>query len=103
MTTSMTLSMAEQLVPDELWAAIGPLLPPQPPHPKGGPALDRRPGGAGRDHLRAARWRALATPARPGAGLRQRRNLLAAGARLAAGGVWAQLHHRLLDWLGDDG
>ena len=28
--------MAEQLVPDEVWAAIQPLLPPKPPHPKGG-------------------------------------------------------------------
>ena len=36
MTTSTTLTMAEQLVPDELWAAIQPLLPAKPPHPKGG-------------------------------------------------------------------
>jgi transposase len=28
--------MAEQLVPDEVWAAIQPLLPPKRPHPKGG-------------------------------------------------------------------
>jgi transposase len=31
-----TPTMAEQLVPDELWDAIQPLLPPKPPHPKGG-------------------------------------------------------------------
>jgi transposase len=31
-----TLTMAEQLVPDEVWAAIQPLLPPKRPHPKGG-------------------------------------------------------------------
>ena len=31
-----TPTMAEQLVPDEFWAAIQPLLPPNPPHPKGG-------------------------------------------------------------------
>jgi transposase len=28
--------MAEQLVPDEVWAAIQPLLPAKRPHPKGG-------------------------------------------------------------------
>jgi transposase len=35
-TSSTTLPMAEQLVPDEVWAAIEPLLPPKRPHPKGG-------------------------------------------------------------------
>jgi hypothetical protein len=34
--SSTTLTMAEQLVPDEVWAAIQPLLPAKPPHPKGG-------------------------------------------------------------------
>jgi hypothetical protein len=29
-------TMAQQLVPGEVWAAIQPLLPPKPPHPKGG-------------------------------------------------------------------
>jgi transposase len=35
-TSSTTLTMAEQLVPDEIWPAIQPLLSPKPPHPKGG-------------------------------------------------------------------
>jgi transposase len=35
-TSSTTLTMAEQLVPDEVWSAIQPLLPPNPAHPKGG-------------------------------------------------------------------
>ena len=35
-TSSTTLTMAEQLVPDEVWSAIQPLLPPKPAHPKGG-------------------------------------------------------------------
>jgi transposase len=35
-TSSTTLTMAEQLVPDELWSAIQPLLPPKPARPKGG-------------------------------------------------------------------
>src|SRR3712207_463655 len=35
--------MAEPLVPDALWAAIAPLLPPRPPRPKGGrPPVDDR-------------------------------------------------------------
>jgi Transposase DDE domain len=33
MTTS---TMAKQLVPDEVWDAIQPLVPPKPSHPKGG-------------------------------------------------------------------
>ncbi|MGX7709185.1 IS5/IS1182 family transposase, partial [Methylobacterium sp. Gmos1] len=28
--------MARPLLPDDLWAAIAPLLPPHPPRPKGG-------------------------------------------------------------------
>jgi hypothetical protein len=44
----------------------------------------------------------LAAAARQGPLLRQPGHLLAAAARLAAGGVREQLHHRLLDWLGDD-
>jgi hypothetical protein len=31
----MTLTMAEQLVPDEVWSAIQPLLPHKRPHPRG--------------------------------------------------------------------
>jgi transposase len=38
-----TPTMAEQLVPDEVWDAIQPLLPAKPPHPKGGrPWIDDR-------------------------------------------------------------
>jgi hypothetical protein len=57
-----TPTMAEQLVPDEVWAAIQLLLPPKRPYPKGWPALDRRPSHARRHHLRAparVRWRLL--------------------------------------------
>lgn len=35
-TSSTALTMAEQLVPDKVWAAIESLLPPKPPHPTGG-------------------------------------------------------------------
>jgi hypothetical protein len=35
--------MAKPLLPDELWKRIEPLLPPHPPHPKGGlPFVDDR-------------------------------------------------------------
>jgi hypothetical protein len=46
---------------------------------QGWPTLDRGPGGAGRDHLRAAGRGALAAATGPRAGLWQRRDLLAAG------------------------
>jgi transposase len=35
-TSSMALTMAEQLVPDAVWSAIQPLLPARRSHPKGG-------------------------------------------------------------------
>ena len=61
-----TPTMAEQLVPDEVWDAIQPLLP------------AKLGCGSG-----VTCWRRL-------------RDWQAAG-------VWEALHHRLLDWLGDDG
>jgi transposase len=95
--------MAEQLVPDEVWAAIQPLLPPKRPHSKGGrPWIgDRAVLGGIIYVLRAGvPWRLL--PARelgcgsPVTCWRRLRDWQAAG-------VWEALHHRLLDWLGDDG
>jgi transposase len=60
-------------------------------------------GRAGRHHLCAARRRALALlPARElgcGSGVTCWRRLR----DCQAAGVWEALHHRLLDWLGDDG
>jgi Putative transposase of IS4/5 family (DUF4096) len=78
-----TPTMAEQLVPDELWDAIQPLLPSKPPHPKGGrPWIEDRAVLGGIIYVLRAGvpW---AAAARPGAGLRQRRDLLAAAAGLA--------------------
>src|ERR687897_635340 len=84
-TSSTTLTMAEQLVPDELWSAIQPLLPPKPPHPKGGrPWIEDRAVLGGSTY-----WLPAGVP-------RRLRDWQQAG-------VWEQLHHRLLDWVGDDG
>ena len=80
-----TPAMAGQLVPDEVWDAIQPLLPAKPPHPKGGrPWIeDRAVLGGIIDVLRAGvPWRLLP---REGVGLWWRRDLLAAAARLATG------------------
>jgi transposase len=81
-----TPTMAAQLVPDDVWDAIQPLLPPKPPHPKGGrPWIEDRAVLGGIIYVLRAGvtcWRRL-------------RDWQAAG-------VWEQLHHRLLDWLGDD-
>ena len=35
-TTVGSCSMAKDLVPDELWVFINPMLPPEPPKPNGG-------------------------------------------------------------------
>jgi transposase len=98
-----TVTMAEQLVPDEVWAAIQSLLPPKRPHPKGGrPWIgDRAVLGRITYVLRAGvPWRLL--PAKElgcGSGVTWWRRLR----DWQHAGVWEALHHRLLDWLGDDG
>jgi transposase len=107
-----TATMAEQLVPDEVWAAIQPLLPAKRPHPKGGrPWIGDRAvlggiiyvlrGGIIYYVLRAGvPWRLL--PAKElgcGSGVTCWRRLR----DWQHAGVWEALHHRLLDWLGDDG
>jgi len=73
-----------ELVSDELWAAIEPLLPPHPAQPRGGRSWLRRVRGPLRHHLRAADGHPVAVAA-AGAGLRQRGDVLAAAARLGAG------------------
>ena len=99
-TSSTTLTMAEQLVPDELWSAIQPLLPPKPPHPKGGRPWteDRAVLGGIIYVLRAGvPWRLL--PARElgcGSGVTCWRRLR----DWQAAGVWRRLHQVLLDRLG---
>jgi transposase len=101
-TSSMALTMAEQLVPDAVWSAIQPLLPARRSHPKGGRPWneDRAVLGGIIYVLRAGvPWRLL--PAKElgcGSGVTCWRRLW----DWQQAGVWEQLHHRLLDWLGDD-
>ena len=98
-----TPTMAEQLVPDELWDAIQPLLPPKRPHPKGGrPWIQDRAVLGGIIYVLRAGvpWRLL--PAKElgcGSGVTCWRRLR----DWQAAGVWEALHYQLLDWLGDDG
>ena len=69
---------------------------------QGRPALDPGPSGAGRHHLCPAGRVPRLLPARElgcGSGVTCWRRLR----DWQAAGVWAALHHRLLDWLGDDG
>ena len=74
----------QSLVPDDLWEAIEPLLPKEPPKPKGGrPRVPDRAALTGIVFVlqTGIPWGLL--PER--AGLRQRDDLLAAAARLAGG------------------
>ena len=102
-TSTTTLTMAEQLVPDEVWSAIQPLLPAKRPHPKGGrPWIEDRAVLGGIIYVLRAGvpWRLL--PAKElgcGSGVTCWRRLR----DWQHYGVWEALHHRLLDWLGDDG
>lgn len=92
--------MAKVLVPDDLWAVIAPLLPPERPKPKGGrPRVPDRAALTGILFVLTTGlpWEYL--PQEPGCGSgmtcwRRLRDWQAAG-------VWQQLHHVLLDCLGE--
>jgi transposase len=95
--------MTTELVPDDLWEAIGPLLPRHGPSPRGGrPRVPDRAVLGGLVYLlrTGVPWRFL--PAQqlgcgcPTTCWRRLRDWQQAG-------VWEALHHRLLDWLGDAG
>ena len=94
--------MTTALVPDDLWAAIAPLLPPEPPKPKGGrPRVpDRAALGGILFVLRTGiGWEALPQELGCGSGMTCWRRLR----DWQAAGVWEALHRALLDKLGAAG
>ena len=92
--------MATPLVPDDLWEAIAPLLPAQPPKPQGGrPRVpDRAALGGILFVLRTgAGWESLPRELGCGSGMTCWRRLR----DWQAAGVWDRLHRAVLDRLGE--
>ena len=91
--------MAKELVTDELWEVVEPLLPEQPPKPKGGrPRLDDRAALTGILFVlkSAIPWEMLPQEMECGSGMSCWRRLR----EWQQAGVWEELHHKLLDRLG---
>jgi len=89
------------LVTDDLWKAIEPLLPEEPPKPKGGrPRVPDRAvlGGIVFVLRTGCPWRLLPKELGCGSGVTCWRRLR----DWQAAGVWQGLHERLLNWLGDE-
>ena len=92
--------MATPLVPDALWAVVKPLLPAEPPKPKGGrPRVPDRACLAGILFVLRAGipWEMLPQEMGCGSGVTCWRRLR----DWQAAGVWGCLHQALLDRLGD--
>lgn len=91
---------AVELLPDELWDEVEPLLPPPPlPSPKGGrpPVCNRKALGGIIFVLRTGcQWQMLPTAAFGVSGSSCWRRF----SRWTAAGIWPELHRRLLDRLG---
>ena len=90
--------MAKLLVSDDLWAAIAPLLPPEPPKPKGGrPRLPDRAALTGILFVlkTGLPWEYLPAEMGCGSGMSCWRRLR----DWHAAGVWAELHRVLLERL----
>ena len=94
--------MAKQLVPDELWMIVGPLLPPEPPKSNGGrPRVPDRAALAGIIFVLKSGipWRMLPKGLGFGSGVTCWRRLR----DWQTAGVWRRLHRVLLDELGKAG
>jgi transposase len=92
--------MAKTLVTDELWADVEPLLPPDPPKPKGGrPRIEARAVLAGILFVlkTGIPWEMLPQEMGCGSGMTCWRRLKV----WHEAGVWERLHRRLLDRLGE--
>ena len=92
--------MSTPLVSDELWAVVGPLLPPEPPKPKGGrPRLSDRAALTGIIFVLKSSipWEMLPQEMGCGSGMTCWRRLR----DWQCAGVWERLHHELLQRLAD--
>lgn len=91
--------MAKPLVSDELWQVVAPLLPAEPPKPKGGrPRVPDRAALTGILFVlkTGIQWELLPQEMGCGSGMTCWRRLR----DWHTAGVWARLHHVLLDRLG---
>jgi transposase len=94
--------MAFSLVPDELWKELEPLLPKEPPKPKGGrPTVANRAALVGIVFIlrTGAAWRMLPKELGCGSGVTCWRRLR----DWTKVGVWPKVHQRLLNALGQAG
>jgi transposase len=92
--------MAKELVTDELWDTIEPLLPPEPPKPQGGrPRIDNRAALTGIVFVLKSGipWEMLPKEMGCGSGMTCWRRLR----EWHEAGVWERLHRVLLDRLGE--
>ncbi len=92
--------MAKELVTDELWEVIEPLLPQEPPKPKGGrPRIDDRAALTGILFVLKSGipWEMLPQEMGCGSGMTCWRRLK----EWHEAGVWERVHRRLLDRLGE--
>jgi transposase len=94
--------MAKPLISDELWALVAPLLPSEPPKPKGGrPRISDRAALTGIIFVLKSGipWEMLPQELGCGSGMTCWRRLR----DWQEAGVWDRLHQELLDRLGDTG
>ena len=92
--------MAKELVTDELWGSIEPLVPPEPPKPQGGrPRIDDRAALTGIVFVLKSGipWEMLPKEMGCGSGMTCWRRLK----EWQEAGVWERLHRVLLDRLGE--